>query len=160
MNRDETKDRLRETVTRHRVYWRVWPEWAILHGRREQVGFRLELYGMHMAGCRPTPGCEDCREVYSKLREIAAWILPREQRDSNYEVLSFDAALHYDSLAQNPGSVVLAILIVRRGTYEQPTDACQVRCLREMQDRLRELGAAPDRPSAEPWDSKRTVPVA
>ena len=146
MNPDETQERLQKTVARHRIYWQVWPEGALLNGRREQVGFRLELYGLHLTGCQPTPGCNDCREIYSRLREIATCIIPREVRDSEYEVLSFDAALHYASPTQNPGSVVLAILIIRRGASHRPVEACHVRCLREMQDRLRELGATPDRP--------------
>ena len=148
MNYGDGKQRLQQIVAQHQAYWQVLPEWAILRDhRREQVGFRLELYARHSSNCTPTPGCEHCRDLYNRLREIADWITPREERDSAYQILSFDAALHYGSSAHGPGEVMLAILIVHRSGFERPVDACEVRCLREMEQQLRELGATNGRPS-------------
>ncbi|HLE36224.1 MAG TPA: hypothetical protein VI699_03655 [Candidatus Acidoferrales bacterium] len=161
MHSHAVKQRLQEIVARHQVYWEVWPEWAILRNhRREQIGFRLEFYARHLSNSTPTPGCEHCRNLYARLREIANWIMPKEERDSAYEVLSFDAALHYGSSGNATGEVMLAILIVHRSGFERPVDACEVRCLREMEQQLRELGATNGRPYGRATNSESAARAA
>lgn len=146
MSPDAIKKRLQEIVRQHRIYWQVWPEIAYLRGRRQQVGFRLELCGAHPPGCDATPGCKKCQELYLRLKEIADWITPAEKRDSDYTVLSFDSAIHQGASGLNLPDVILPLLILHRRNYEDPVDACEVRCLKEMKERLRELGAKDYRP--------------
>jgi len=57
-------------------------------------------------------------------------------------MLSFDVSLHYDSSPRALPYVELTILIRHRENYESPVDECEMRCLGEMEERLRELGAS------------------
>jgi hypothetical protein len=138
---EQTEQRLREIVARHRVYYEIRREQVPLKDHTlQEVGFRLELHGQHTTGSHPTPGCALCQEVYAGLREIAAWILPKEIRDSSYDLEPFDASLHYSHPTKDPGSVQLGIDILHRSGFDRPVDACELRCLREMEEELRRLG--------------------
>ena len=141
MESEQTEQRLREIVVRHCVYYEVRRESVPLKDHSlQEVGFRLELHGRHAAGSHPMPGCALCQEIYGGLREIAAWILPKEIRDSSYDLEAFDASLHYSHATKDPGSVQLGIDILHRSGFDRPVDACEVRCLREMEEKLKRLG--------------------
>src|SRR5215471_17462746 len=87
---------LRELVRRFRVCWEVWPEYIFVGREKRQTGFVLELSGTHVPGVEhPTPGCRHCQEVFAALQFIAVHILPREIRDSSYEIGPYDQAIHY-----------------------------------------------------------------
>lgn len=141
MESEQIEQRLREVVARHRVYYEIRPEQVPLKDHSlQEVGFQLELHGEHAKGAHPTPGCALCQEIYRGLREIAAWILPKEIRDSSYDLEAFDASLHYSHPTKDPGSVQLGIDILHRSGFDRPVDACEVRCLREMEEKLNRLG--------------------
>lgn len=137
-----TPAHLTDLIQRFRVCWEVWPEYAFVHHDRRQVGFTLELSGTHEAGVEhPTPGCSHCQRVYAALYVIAAHILPREIRPSIYDVSSYDHAIHYSQVRSGRPDISLAIGILHRGDLDSPVGECQERCLTEMKQRLRELGA-------------------
>lgn len=137
-----TPQELCSLVERYRVCWEVWPESIWADGHRRQVGFQLELYGTHEPGVeRVSPGCPACQRLYAALRAIAEWILPKERRPSTYKIGPYDQALRYSPARRNRPDVTVAIKIIHREGFESPVDACEVRCLTEMQERLRELGA-------------------
>ncbi len=137
-----TIDEMRQLVERYRVCWEVWPESICADGKRRQTGFQLELYGTHDAMTEhPLPGCPACQRLYAALRTIAEWILPEEKRPSTYEIGAFDQSLRYSPARHNRPDVTLRIRILHREGFESPVDSCEVRCLTEMQERLRELGA-------------------
>jgi len=134
---------LKELVQRFRVCWKVWPEYTYVGDEKRQVGYQLELAGTHEAGVtHPEPGCEHCEHVYNALHQIAEYILPGEERPSVYEIGPFDRAIRYWELHSKRPDIVLTIKIVHRQGYERPVDECEDRCLREMEARLRELGAS------------------
>lgn len=133
---------LRELVTRYRVCWEVWPECIWAEQKRRQIGYQLELYGTHEPGFEhATPVCQACQRLYVALRAMAEWILPKEKRPSTYEIGAYDQAIHYSPTRRNRPDVTLRIRIIHRHGFGDPVDACEVRCLTEMQERLRELGA-------------------
>jgi hypothetical protein len=133
---------LRELVQRHRVCWESWPEYLMVKREKRQIGFSLELSGTHERGVEhPSPGCQHCRAVYAALQTIAVYILPRELRPSRYEIESYQPAISYSVSRRNRPDVTLTIRIVHRQGYERPVDECEERCLEEMKQRLRELGA-------------------
>lgn len=143
MDTGAATQRLRAIVKGYQVSWRVYPEWvATRDDHIPQVGFQLQLRGVHPPGSHPAPGCDVCQEAYAGLQEVAAWILPKEKRQSAYDMLSFDSSFHYDASPHSPAYVELIIVIRHRDNSEGPVDECEVRCLKEMQERLRELGAA------------------
>lgn len=133
---------LAEIVERYRVCWEVWPECIWAEGQRRQVGYQLELYGTHEPGLEHVDaGCPACQRLYAAMHAIADWILPKERRPSTYEIGAYDQALRYSTSRRNRPDVKLTIRIIHREGFEAPVDACEVRCLQEMQERLKELGA-------------------
>ena len=133
---------LTEMVKRFRVCWEVGPEYTIVRHEKRQNGFALELSGTHASGAEhPTPGCQSCQEVFAALQAIAVHILPREERDSAFEIGPYDQAIHYSPAHRNRPEVTLTIRIHHRSEFDGPVDACEVRCLGEMKQRLAELGA-------------------
>ncbi len=133
---------LTELAKRYRLCWEVWPEYVYVGEERRQVGFQVELCGTHEPGVEhPEPGCPDCQRIFAALHEIAEWILPRERRPSTYKIGPYDQAIRYTRVRGNRPDVTLTIKIVHREGFERPVDACEVRCLKEMQERLKELGA-------------------
>lgn len=139
----ETLTRLRDLVRQHRVCWEVLPEQYPVEGDRPvPVGFDLMLYGAHAHDTdRPLPGCEQCRLIFVHLREIAAWIVPKAERLSRYEIEIFDSSVRYDPARGNRPDVTVTIKILHRSQCDAPVDQCEVFCLHEMEAKLLQLGA-------------------
>lgn len=138
----ETDSVLAGFVNRYQVCWEVWPEYLMVGGKERQVGFELELTGTPEAGTEHVgPGCPACRRVYAALRAVADWILPKEDRPSRYEVGPYEQALRYSAVRALRPDVTLSVKILHRRGFDQPVDQCEVRCLEEMKQRLKQLGA-------------------
>ena len=143
-------DRLREIVQLHQVSYEVWPEWYMKDGIKIQIGFELQLCGINHADSNgnaehPVPGCPICFKTYSELREIANWVLPIDERPSRYEIQAFDHALHVASAKRfRRREVVVTIVIMHRSDFNRPVDDCENRCLKEMRQRLSQLGIRED----------------
>ena len=139
-------ERLRQIVERHQVCYEVWPERSVAGERKIQIGFELQLCGTnsHLAAKgdhQIVPGCEYCLSTYTELREIAEWILPRDERPSRYEIAGFDRALHIAPPSRRSRSeVVLTIHILHRSDFNRDVDDCENRCLKEMRVKLSALG--------------------
>ena len=137
---------IRDLVQRFRVCWEVYPERILTTGEIRNVGFALELYGTHEPGTEHvSPGCEHCRPVQEALKEIAHWILPREERASTYEVAVDTRALTYSQDRGERPDVQVTIRILHRCDCERPVDDCEVRCLTDMKHALCEIGACKGR---------------
>ncbi len=135
-------NQLKEFVQRHKVCWKVWPEYTYVRSEKRQIGYEIELAGTHEPGVtHPEPGCEHCQHVFTALRQIAEHILPREERPSMYEIGPFDQAIRYSPEHRNRPDVMLTVKILHRHGYERPLDECEDLCLKEMEGRLQDLGA-------------------
>ena len=145
LDEDTALDHLREIAERHQVCYEVCPEWSMSEGRKISIGFELDLCGIneHVTGnveSHPVPGCSYCYRTYQELREIAEWILPREERPSRYEIQAFDRALHLAPAKRKRRSeVVVTIVIMHRSDFNRPVDDCEDQCLKEMRQRLAQL---------------------
>jgi hypothetical protein len=134
--------RIKGLVQRHRVCWEAYPEQALVSSEIRKIGFSLELYGTHEPGVdHVSPGCEHCANVKSALKEIAQWILPREKRESVYQVEVENQTLSYAQERGDRPDVRATVRIVHRHGWEQPIDDCEMRCLKEMEQSLCEIGA-------------------
>jgi hypothetical protein len=132
---------LKQLVEKHTVCYEVFPDYLLVDGEPRKIGFELELFGTHDHGnSRMTPGCKVCVDTFADMRRIAEWILPREPRDSTYEILPFEPTLHETPKRRMRPEVALSILIEHRHKFNEPIDDCETRCLREMEKKLRELG--------------------
>ena len=133
---------LSDLVKEYKVCWEVWPEYLMVGKEQRQVGFELELTGAHASGSdHPGPNCPTCRRVFRALYAIAEWTLPKEQRPSMYEIEPYEQTLRFSPVRGNRPDVTLKIKVLHRSGFQQPVDACEVRCLNEMRGRLRQLGA-------------------
>ena len=133
---------LKELVQRFRVCWEASPECTYQVGEKRKVGFSLELIGTHEPEVKhPDPGCEHCRRVFSALKRIASWIMPKEERPTVYEIDPYRQAISYSHARHDRPDVTLTIRIVHRSDFDRPADDCEVRCLNEMKQHLKDLGA-------------------
>ncbi len=133
---------LGDLVNRYQVCWEVFPEYLMVNGKERQVGFELELTGTPEAGTDHVgPGCPACRRVYAALHAVADWILPKDERPSRYEVGPYEQALRYSAVRALRPDVTLSVKIVHRRGFDLPVDQCEVHCLEEMKQRLKQLGA-------------------
>lgn len=147
---DELLTHLREMVRQHQVCYEVWPEWSMKDGSKIE-NFELQLYGIsshadsNANAQHPVPGCPICLRTYSDLREIAEWALPADERPSRYEIQAFDHALHLASARRfRRKEVVVTIVIMHRDDFNRAIDDCENRCLKEMKERLKQLGIRED----------------
>ena len=137
-----TPTELRELVQRFRVCWEVGPDDTYRGGEKQKIGFMLDLIGTHEPEIKhPDPGCEHCRRVYSALKRVAGWIIPKEERPTAYEIDPYRQAISYSHARHDRPDVTLTIRIEHRSDFDRPVDDCEVRCLNEMKQRLKELGA-------------------
>jgi hypothetical protein len=138
---DKTVEQLKDLVEMHQVCYEIWPELLIVKGQQVKVGFDLELVGTHEHGTSTlSPGCPRCIRTFEDLHQIAEWIMPKEERPSRYEIEPFDRALHESAQRKFVPEVVLSMKILHRHGFDQPIDACEERCLKEMRGKLAELG--------------------
>ena len=133
---------VKELVQQFRVCWSVWPEECYVQGERRKTGFAIELYGTHEPGTtHVNPGCEHCRPVHAALKEIATYILPHEERPSMHMISTDGQSLSYSAAHRNRPDVTTTIQITHRGIFDRPVDECEIRCLQEMEQALKDLGA-------------------
>jgi hypothetical protein len=138
--------RLRDLVRRHKVCWEVYPHTLKVATGLRHVGYELELFGTLDHPIQPVrPGWPECRSVYHDLLEIAHWIIPREPRASRHDIEPFEVALNFSPKRKFRRDVRLTIEIVHRDGFDRAIDECEVRCLQEMKEKLKELGARPER---------------
>ena len=141
MMESDTVKELKRIIEKHTVRYEVWPHYEVVKDKRVVVGFDLELYGTHDHGTtRLSPGCPRCEETYTDLRHLAESVLPIEKRPSMYDIPPFDASLRQS--AKGVFEVAVAIRIEHRHAFFDPVDLCEERCLKEMCERLAELGVS------------------
>ena len=134
-------EHIREIVHRFSVFYEVYPESTVLHDHTiRQVGFCVDLCGRPPQGINVSPRCARSKEIYRGLSEIARWVIPEEEFECCYELDGFDASLHCGNGAQDRGSVQLEIHILHEHGFDRPLDECELRALREVEDRLKNLG--------------------
>jgi len=143
MTEEET---LRQWVARHKVCWELSPLVELDQHPKEpaarvQVGFELQLFARHAGHVKPSPGCAECVTLYDKLRAIALYTLPKDQRPSRYELSPFDSSFHLRPESEWVPEVQLTIRIVHGSDYFKVIDDCEKRCSEEIQGQLRALGA-------------------
>lgn len=138
-----SEETLHRLVNEHKVCWQVWPLRHVdLHTGMRTIGYRLELLGTHHHPEHvPGPGCDECVSVYMALKRIAEWIQPKEKRDSVYRIQIFDHAMRFSPRRRFRKDVELVIVIQHRIGLTDPVDACEAKCLQEMEQNLKRLGA-------------------
>ena len=76
-----------------------------------------------------------------KLRAVAEWITPEQERTCRFEIAAFDRAWHVARSARHArNETVVTIKIFHRHNIDAPIDDCQQQCLNEMRQKLADLG--------------------
>jgi hypothetical protein len=138
-------EQLQKIAQRHEICYELSPEWSISEGRRVRVGFQLELCGADNHAIEDgirhaVPGCSYCLQTYEDMRQVAEWILPRDERLSHHEIQAFDRALHIaPPRRKHRSEVVLNVFIVDPSEINGPADDSDDHRLTEI-ERLSELG--------------------
>lgn len=133
---------LRKLVDLHDVGYEVYPDRIVAQGEVRTVGFEIQLLGTHAHGStRLTPGCELCANTWSDLRRIAEWIIPDGPRESRFDIQPFDGALHMAPSRGLRPEVALSLMIQHKHMFDAPLDDCELKCLREIEQRFQQIGA-------------------
>lgn len=131
-----------ELVERFQVCWETLPEFSLLGSEKRRIGFALELYGNHDSSAEHTAEtCIHCHNVFGSLHVIADWALPREKRAMMHEAEVHFPGLTYLSAQQKPVGVRFAMRVVHRGEPDKIDEDTIAQWSRELEWRLRELGA-------------------
>jgi len=146
------EEEIKSLIRKHRVCYESWYEYAMAQGVRTHVGYALRLSGVnkHENGDHSVPGCSYCRHTYADLCCIARWILPPNDRASRYQIEPFDAAFHIAPNGRGRRQeVVVTIQVLHRDDPNLSADECEMRCLKEMSEKLRKLGVMEGRVNLE-----------
>jgi len=133
---------VKHLVELFQVGWEALPELSKVGGENRQIGFSLTLRATHKSpGEHTEPDCPHCHTALAALQVIAGWVTPKEVRPSFYAIEAYEPTAENEPASNHCPQVSLALKILHREGFERPVDACEVRCLGEMEPRLRELGA-------------------
>jgi hypothetical protein len=137
-----TAEDIKNLIERHRVCFESWYEYAMTEEVRCHTGYALRLSGVnkHETDEHPVPGCDFCRQTYNDLCRIARWILPPGDRASKYRIEPFDSSFHFAKTRGHREEVVVTIQVLHRDETDRAADECELRCLKEMREKLKELG--------------------
>lgn len=137
-----TTEEIKKLIEIHRVCFESWYEYTMVGSVRCHTGYALRLSGINNPEIseHTVPGCPSCRQTYADLLRIAKWILPPDDRASQYKIEPFDSAFHIPNTRGHRAEVVVTIQILHRDGSNRPADECEIRCLNEMREKLKKFG--------------------
>jgi hypothetical protein len=135
-----------ELVRRHKVCWEVWPLLSYDDaGTRKQVGFELDLFGVHVSTApAPSASTDDNLEVFAALQSIAEAVLPHDPTDVDCSIAVYDSAIHSSRRRHFREDVQLQITLFHTNDCDREMDDGEVESLRAIEEALRALGARKD----------------
>jgi hypothetical protein len=151
-----SKAEVEQAARRFRVCWEAWPEFVVVDGRKQQIGFELELSGTHAVEAEHVkPGCVYCLEVFVALLDIADAAVPDGMRAIGFEFRPYEKILRYSAARGFRPDVALSVKILHGDGRYSPVDEEQERCLRQIQQSLEMIGV--HHRSWPAWDTARQV---
>ena len=134
---------LKNLVNKHRVCWEVWPLFYLdKNGVKFQIGFDLEIFGTHSNEQQTLePGSQESAEILEDLKKVAESIIPQEKQYCRSEIQVFDDLIQFSPLRKFRDDFTVGIKITHRSGYDRPVDACEIECLKQIEEKLKELGA-------------------
>lgn len=129
-----------DLVRRYRMTWHTQPELAMHEGRLIPIGFTVEILARYDHPAHPPlPDCPECAPVRRALKLVADAVLPRGEHVAWYDVQVPEAIVQYDS-SHDP-ALSATITVLHKGRETRPPDDCEIACVTEIRENLRELGA-------------------
>ncbi|MCS6806151.1 MAG: hypothetical protein RMM98_15115 [Acidobacteriota bacterium] len=142
---DDTIHELRHIVRQYRVCYEVWPEWLMVGQTRRQVGFEVELCGVHQCqAAGESPPCRHGYQTYDQLKRIAQWLIAGSASTARCQILPYDAAVHQSPRRRFRPEVILTIKILHRHDhrFDAPVDHDEELCLKHLREKLAAIGIA------------------
>ena len=137
----EVGPNLIELVRNYHIRCEVWPEYAVVARGLQKVGFELELLGSHSSDSHHLdPTCLMCERVRAALLAIVGDIVPGPDNSVRYEIDPHWQSLMCAPRLGNRPFVTVSIRILHRQGFDQPIDACEIGCLKQIRGHLEELG--------------------
>jgi len=141
---------LRSIAGKHKVYYEIWPIGSTSEGARTTTGFEVLLCGVN-GHLRREKGvlhrvadCLHCACCYAELREIAEWSVPLKKPPFSYSIYSFDQALHLAPPNRRHRSEIIVTTAIVDDAFHNEPDHCDSECLKEVRERLYNLGIRED----------------
>lgn len=126
------------------VLWQLWPQHAVIHGERRQIGFELELIGSHTLDSNHLdPGCTQCYQLRSILLAIADQLAHDVFRD--HDSVTYDIDPHSASIVCLPGlanrpCVTVSIIVTESHALDRAPGTLSDLVVSRARDYLAELG--------------------
>lgn len=142
---DDTIGQLRHIVRQYRVCYEVWPAWLMVEQTKRQVGYEIELCGVHQCHAEGDwLPCEHPCQTYNQLKRIAHWLITGNTTTARCQIQPYDEALHRSPRRRFRPDVIVTIKILHRGDhrFDAPVDHCQELCLKQFCEKLAALGIA------------------
>lgn len=139
-----TQPKLNGLLRSYTMLWQLWPQYAVLHGERRQIGFELELIGSHTLDPNHLdPGCLQCHRVRSILLAIAENVA--HEVFPNHHSVSYDIDPHSASIVCIPGlanrpCVTVSIIVTDNHVFERATGGLGDAVVSNARTYLAELG--------------------
>ena len=134
---------LKKLVRKHRVCWEVWPLFYLgKDGDKVQIGFDLEVIGTHSDDQQTLePGSQESAEILQDLKKVAEFIVPQEKQYCRSEIQVFENLIQFSPLRKFRDDFTVGIKITHRSGYDRPVDTCEIECLKQIEEKLKKLGA-------------------
>jgi hypothetical protein len=139
-----TQPNLDGLLRSYAMLWQLWPQYAVLHGERRQIGFELELIGSHTLDPNHLdPGCSQCHRVRSILLAIADNLAHEVFR--NDDSVTYDIDPHSASITCLPGlanrpCVTVSVIVTDNRAFEHATGGLGDVVVSNAREYLAELG--------------------
>ncbi|HEX3034608.1 MAG TPA: hypothetical protein VHT73_05655 [Thermodesulfobacteriota bacterium] len=143
---DREIGRLMLIVKERKVFWTVIPiDLVNQDGRKYQAGFGLVLAGIapeREEGVQSSKG-----NVFKDLRQIANWLVPKDNTNIRCEIKTNISSFFYvpGEIDTERRNYILGIRIWNKGGMDEPVGIHQIEALKEMEERLKQIGCPKDR---------------
>jgi hypothetical protein len=142
-------ENVREVIAQHYAFYEVTPYLVVLEERRLgakaarrtiQAGFDIDVYGIK-ASLEPEPS-PDYVLVYGALRKAVKTVLPHANNHCSIEVIPFPSTVILDTRRHLQPQDMLRIRITHGRGLDQAAGASEESALKEIEERLHDLGVS------------------
>ena len=133
---------LREIVEHFHISWGVTPLHESDSGETVEVGFVLDLNGIHEpVDDHVARTCRHCANLMLALRIVGDWLFPPEGTCPSCELQAYDNFVRGDQQGQPETCSTRALRLVSQLGTRCQLGACPVWCMTKMTERLNRIGA-------------------
>jgi hypothetical protein len=142
-------ENVREVIEQHHAFYEITPYLVVLEARPQgakvarrtiQAGFDIDVYGIK-ASLEPEPS-SDYVLVYMALQKTVETVLPHANNHCSIEVIPFPSTVILDARRRLQPEDMLKIRITHRRGLDQAAGASEESALKEIEERLHDLGVS------------------